>query len=98
MVRRPLPWFLVPLVASAALMFVLAGCSGGSDGVETVVDAPTAVDSGATTGEGPIAVAASSSEAALWMICERFLCLRVVRRVIKSIWYRGVRTPMTGNP
>ena len=65
MVRRPLPWFLVPLVASAALMFGLAGCSGGSDGVETVVDAPTSVDSGATTGEGPIAVAASSSEAAL---------------------------------
>lgn len=46
-------------------MIGLAGCSGESDGVETVVDAPTAVDSGATTGEGPIAVAASSSEAAL---------------------------------
>ena len=65
MVRRPRPRFFVPLVASAALMLGLAGCSGESDGVETVVDAPTSVDSGATTGEGPIAVAAASSEAAL---------------------------------
>ncbi len=65
MVRRPHPRFLVPLVASAVLLVGLAGCSGGSDGVETVVDAPTAVDAGAVTGEGPIAVAASSSEAAL---------------------------------
>ena len=65
MVRRPRSRFLVCLVAPAALMFGLVGCSSGSDGVETVVDAPTVVDSGATTGEGPIALAASSSEAAL---------------------------------
>ncbi len=65
MVRRPRSRFLVRIVLPAALMFGLVGCSSGSDGVETVVDAPTTVDSGATTGEGPIAVAASSSEAAL---------------------------------
>ena len=65
MVRRPRSRFLVRIVFPAALMFGLVGCSSGSDGVETVVDAPTTVDSGATTGEGPIAVAASSSEAAL---------------------------------
>ncbi len=65
MVRSPRSRFLIRLVAPAFLIVGLVGCSGGSDGVETVVDAPTAVDSGATTGEGPIAVAASSSEAAL---------------------------------
>ncbi len=69
MLRRPGTPFLVRLVASAALMIGLAGCSGGSDGVETVVgtvvETPTVVDSGSSTGEGPIAVAASSSEAAL---------------------------------
>lgn len=43
----------------------LGACSGASDSVETIVDAPAAADSAVAGAEGPIAVAAASSEAAL---------------------------------
>ncbi len=69
MSRRPSAQFLVrSLVRSLGALLLIAGlaaCSDDSDSVETVVDAPVASEAGTPTGEGPIAVAASSSEAAL---------------------------------
>ena len=65
MVRRLRAHSLLRSFAGALLVLGLAACSEDSDSVETVIDAPVASATGAPTGEGPIAVAASSSEAEL---------------------------------
>lgn len=65
MVRRLSPHSLVVSFGAALLVLGLSACSGGSDGVETVVDVSVASEGDVPTGEGPIAVAASNSEADL---------------------------------
>ena len=65
MPRRSHSHSLVVSLGSVLLLLGLAACSSDTDSVETVVDASAPADTGAPTGEGPIAVAASSSEAAL---------------------------------
>lgn len=65
MVRRSLAHSFVASIGAVLLVAGLTACSGDNDAVETVVDAPVVSEAGAPVGEGPIAVAASNSEAAL---------------------------------